>query len=84
MEEKPGSFLKFARNLGSRAVTEFNYHLVDATRANVYVGIEVESGMDAENLFKGLKNKVYSIIDLTENEAAKVHLRHMVGGKPKT
>ena len=84
LEEKPGSFLKFSRNLGSRAVTEFNYRLGDATRANVYVGIEVESGIDAENLFEDLKIKGYSITDLTENEAAKVHLRHMVGGKPKT
>jgi threonine dehydratase len=84
LEEKPGSFLKFSRNLGSRAVTEFNYRLGDATRANVYVGIEVESDIDAENLFEDLKIKGYPITDLTENEAAKVHLRHMVGGKPKT
>ena len=40
--------------------------------------------MDAENLFNGLKSKGYSVTDLTENEAAKVHLRHMVGGKPKS
>ena len=84
LEEKPGSFLKFSRDLGSRAVSEFNYRLGDATRANVYVGIEVESGIDAENLFEDLKIKGYPITDLTENEAAKVHLRHMVGGKPKT
>jgi len=65
LEEKRGSFLEFSRNLGSRAVMEFNYRLGDSTLANVYVGIEVESGMDAENLVKDLKIKGCSITDLT-------------------
>ena len=65
LEEKRGSFLEFSRNLGSRAVTDFNYRLRDSTLANVYVGIEDESGMDAENLVKDLKIKGCSITDLT-------------------
>ena len=52
LEEKPGSFLKVFQKFGEPGGYEFNYRLGDATRANVYVGIEVESDIDAENLFE--------------------------------
>ena len=74
---------KFSRvlpSLGKRAITEFNYRCADADQAHVYVGIGVKSKEDRLDLVTQLQAKGYQVFDMTENEAAKVHVRHMVGG----
>lgn len=81
IDERPGSFLRFCKALGRRAITEFNYRFADAGGAHIYVGLGVESQADREAVVSTLQNKNYSILDMTENEAAKLHVRHMVGGR---
>lgn len=79
--EEPGSFLKFCKKLGKRSVTEFNYRYFDAGLAQVFVGI-TSSGLegDREQLIEHLQADGFLVTDMTLNELAKDHIRHMVGG----
>jgi threonine dehydratase len=79
--EKPGSFLAFCRALGKRSITEFNYRFSDAQEAQVFCGVELRHG-DAERaeLIGLLTGRGYEVVDLTDNETAKLHIRYMVGG----
>tara|TARA_R110000787_G_scaffold147742_5_gene261609 strand:- start:14492 stop:16003 length:1512 start_codon:yes stop_codon:yes gene_type:complete len=79
--EKPGSFRKFCRALSQRMVTEFNYRYADNREAHIFVGIQVGSDVDRENLVGELRERGYPVADMTENEMAKLHIRHMVGGR---
>ena len=79
--EQPGSFRKFCRAIGKRGITEFNYRYADHHDAQIFVGVKVPKGDDAKNaLLENLREKGYSVEDLTDNEVAKLHLRYMVGG----
>lgn len=79
--EKPGSFKKFCAALGKRAITEFNYRMSDPQHAQIFVGVQVSpGGADRHQLVEMLQEKGYLVTDLTENEMAKLHIRHMVGG----
>ena len=79
--ERPGSFRKFCRVLGKRNITEFNYRYGHQRDAQIFVGIQIApDGNDREELVAGLEEKGYPVIDFTDNEMAKLHVRHMVGG----
>lgn len=79
--EQPGSFKRFCSALGQRNITEFNYRYADAHQAEVFVGLSVEpGGGDLSKLLQGLQRRGYTAQDLTDNEVAKLHIRHMVGG----
>ena len=78
--ERPGSFRAFCRLLGKRAVTEFNYRFADARVAHLFVGIEVAGRQETERLLSDLKRHKIEAYDLTDNEMAKLHVRHLVGG----
>lgn len=79
--EKPGSFKKFCAALGKRNITEFNYRFADDREAQIFVGVQIASeGNDREDLIEGLQQKGYAVSDFTDNEMAKLHIRHMVGG----
>ena len=79
--ERPGSFLGFCRALGRRSITEFNYRYSDNTRAHVFAGVELANGNEERaELVTHLQEKGYPVIDLTDNETAKLHVRYMVGG----
>ncbi len=79
--ERPGSFLRFCRLIGKRSITEFNYRYSDSSVAQIFVGVEL-SGGDEERLalLSRFRDKGYSIVDMTDNETAKLHIRYMVGG----
>jgi threonine dehydratase len=80
--EKPGSFKKFIEVLKNRSITEFNYRYADVKKANIFVGISLQKGREEkEKIIKYLHGNGYEIVDLTDNEMAKLHLRHMIGGK---
>ena len=79
--EKPGSFRTFCRTLGKRAVTEFNYRYADASLARVYVGVQIVPNGDRSELISSLSKAGYPVEDMTDNELAKMHVRHMVGGR---
>ena len=79
--ERPGSFLRFCQLIGKRSITEFNYRYSDASKAQIFVGIELSGGdEERESLFQRFMEKGYSIVDMTDNETAKLHIRYMVGG----
>lgn len=79
--EKPGSFRAFCATLGKREITEFNYRYDDMQQAQIYVGVQVaDEREDRDDLIEALRNKGYPVVDMTENEMAKLHTRHMVGG----
>jgi len=79
--EKPGSFLTFCELLGQRAITEFNYRISSREEAHVFVGIRIQDVAENETIQSQLESHGYPVIDLLENELAKLHIRHMVGGK---
>lgn len=79
--ERPGSFLRFCKLLGRRSITEFNYRLADGEQAQVFCGVELRSGAgERDALIEHLGDKGYQVVDMTDNETAKLHIRYMVGG----
>ncbi len=79
--ETPGSFRKFCHALGQRSITEFNYRYSDDRDAHVFVGISLHAGsQEKEQLIGKLRDHGYPLIDLSDNEVAKLHIRYMVGG----
>ncbi|MCP4188119.1 MAG: threonine ammonia-lyase, biosynthetic [Gammaproteobacteria bacterium] len=81
--ERPGSFKRFCQIIGKRQITEFNYRYADETIARVFAGIQLTNGSDEKNrLIKSLQAKNYPVVDMTDNEVAKLHTRYMVGGHP--
>jgi threonine dehydratase len=79
--ERPGSFRAFCRAIGKRGITEFNYRYADDRDAHVFVGVKLSGGEEERvTVLEGLRRQGYSLVDLTDNEVAKAHLRHMVGG----
>src|SRR5690606_31608804 len=79
--ERPGSFREFCQTIGRRAITEFNYRYADPEEAHVFAGVQLSGGIaEKEALIETLRARGYPVLDLTANEMAKTHLRHMVGG----
>jgi threonine dehydratase len=79
--EGPGSFRQFCEALGRRSITEFNYRYNDAKSAHIFVGVELTKGIDERlQLIEKLRSLRYPVADLSDNEVAKLHVRHMVGG----
>ena len=78
--EKPGSFKAFCRALSKRSITEFNYRYADSKEAHIFCGVQIQSEEDRQALLKELKKDGYAVEDFTDNEMAKLHIRHMVGG----
>jgi threonine dehydratase len=81
--ERPGAFREFCGAIGRRVVTEFNYRLSGRAQAHIFVGIATRSRQDAADLASMLNQSGYPTIDLSENELAKLHVRHMVGGRSR-
>jgi len=79
--ERPGAFLEFCRALENHVITEFNYRLSSRSEAHVFAGIGIRSGRDAAAIEQRLRRCGYTVVNLLENELAKLHIRHMVGGR---
>lgn len=80
MPEQRGSFRRFCELVGNRSVTEFNYRISDAERAHVFVGVQVSTPAEPEKIAANFRRHGFDTLDLTHDELAKTHLRHMVGG----
>jgi threonine ammonia-lyase, biosynthetic, long form len=79
--EQPGSFRKFCGIVALRGITEFNYRYGDDTDAHVFVGVQMHGGdVEKDALISELTKTGYSVLDMTDNEMAKLHIRYMVGG----
>ena len=80
--EQPGSFLDFCEIVAKRGITEFNYRYSDSSDAHVFAGLQLTGGLaEREEMIETLKDKGYAIVDMTDNEMAKIHTRYMVGGR---
>ena len=79
--EAPGSFRHFCEFIGRRGITEFNYRYSDTRKAHIFVGVQLKGGADErQELLADLRSAEYPVEDLSDNEMAKLHVRHMVGG----
>jgi threonine dehydratase len=79
--ERPGSFRRFCSLLGARNVTEFNYRIADSKDAHIFVGVEVQGRNETARIVQNLRRHGLTTLDLSDNEMAKLHARHMVGGR---
>jgi len=79
--ERPGSFKKFCATLGAKNITEFNYRIADSREAHIFVGIETVNRAETARIVRNLERHGLKTMDLSDNEMAKTHLRHMVGGR---
>jgi threonine dehydratase len=79
--ERPGSFKKFCATLGDANITEFNYRIADSKDAHIFVGVEVGDRAKTAKIVRTLRRHGLTTLDLSDNEMAKLHLRHMVGGR---
>ncbi|MDR2677888.1 MAG: threonine ammonia-lyase, biosynthetic [Zoogloeaceae bacterium] len=85
LPERPGAYKKFVSLIGRHNITEFNYRYHSEAEAHVYVGIQVANRAESLRLMQSLQKHDYPAIDLSEDETAKLHVRHMVGGHaPRT
>ncbi|MDR3323342.1 MAG: threonine ammonia-lyase, biosynthetic, partial [Zoogloeaceae bacterium] len=80
LPEKPGAYKEFVALIGKHSITEFNYRYHHRAEAHVYVGIQVANRAESLKLVKSLEQHGYPTLDLSEDETAKLHVRHMVGG----
>ena len=78
--EARGSFRRFCELVGKRNVTEFNYRIADSAAAHIFVGLSVHDRADVAKLVRNLAKHAFTALDLTDDELAKSHVRHMVGG----
>jgi threonine dehydratase len=84
--EERGSFRRFCQCLGKHGITEFNYRIgnsvqqASATEAHIFVGVQIGNREDAKAIVAAIRSAGFAVIDLTDDELAKLHLRHMVGG----
>jgi threonine dehydratase len=78
--ERPGSFREFCALLGKRNITEFNYRYADPRTAHIFVGIEVADRHETAALLRAIHKRRIEAYDLSDNEMAKLHVRHLVGG----
>jgi threonine dehydratase len=78
--EAPGSLHKFCECIGRRNLTEFNYRIADEKIAHIFVGMQIQNRADRVKMVETFEDCGFPIIDLTDDELTKLHLRHMVGG----
>jgi threonine dehydratase len=80
--ERPGSLQAFCHAIGARSITEFNYRYARAGDAHIFVGVELRDvDSDKDALIAGLVERGYPVVDMSDNEMAKIHIRYMVGGR---
>lgn len=80
--ESPGSFQNFINLIGKRSITEFNYRYGNPSEAVIFVGLQLSRGdEEKQQILERLQSHQLDVVDLSDNEMAKLHIRHMVGGK---
>jgi threonine dehydratase len=80
--EQPGSYRAFIQLLGTRSITEFNYRYADDSEAQIFVGVQLTEGSEEKHrIIEMLRGRGYPVLDMSDNEMAKLHVRYMVGGR---
>ena len=80
MPETRGSFKRFCEALGPSNITEFDYRIADAKAAQVFVGVSIKGRDEPKQLVNYFKKQGFAAVDMSDNELAKLHVRHLVGG----
>ncbi|WP_420227047.1 threonine ammonia-lyase, biosynthetic [Pigmentiphaga litoralis] len=80
MPEERGSFRRFCELVGGRSVTEFNYRMGTSAKAHVFVGLQISAHGESAKIAANFRRNGFTALDLSHDELAKTHLRHMVGG----
>ncbi|MEO7032138.1 MAG: threonine ammonia-lyase, biosynthetic, partial [Herbaspirillum sp.] len=83
MPEERGSFKRFCALVGPRNVTEFNYRINDENKAHVFVGVQISDRDESSKIAHHFEKHGFPTIDLTQDELAKLHIRHLAGGKSR-
>ncbi len=83
MPEERGSFKRFCELVGPRNVTEFNYRINDEREAHVFVGIQISNRDESGKITRNFEKHGFPTLDLTHDELAKLHIRHLAGGKSR-
>jgi threonine dehydratase len=78
--EERGSFRRFCRALGGRNITEFNYRMSNPSAANIFVGVTLQDRAEAARIVRALRRAGFRTLDMSNDEVAKGHMRHMIGG----
>jgi threonine dehydratase len=81
LPEERGSFKRFCEQIGPRNVTEFVYRISDEREAHVFVGLQISNRDESGKITKNFQKNGFRALDLTHDELAKLHVRHLVGGK---
>jgi threonine dehydratase len=79
--ERRGSFRRFCETLAGRNITEFNYRMSGPEAAHIFVGVGVQDRAETARIKRRLERAGCRTLDLSDNEIAKSHVRHMVGGR---
>ncbi|MGD1937524.1 MAG: threonine ammonia-lyase, biosynthetic [Cyanophyceae cyanobacterium] len=79
--ETPGSLRRFCDCMGDRSLTEFNYRIADTKTAHIFVGVRIANQEDGLQVKEAFEGEGFDVLELTDDELSKVHLRHMVGGR---
>ncbi|HXH01748.1 MAG TPA: threonine ammonia-lyase, biosynthetic [Candidatus Competibacteraceae bacterium] len=80
--ERPGSYRKFIQSIGRRSITEFNYRYAPGPEAQIFVGVQLHEGLEEKRqIIEMLRELGYPVLDMSDNELAKLHVRYMVGGR---
>jgi threonine dehydratase len=79
--EERGSFRRFCACLGHHNLTEFNYRMANTSEAHIFVGVQIRDREDRQKIIATLEAEGFKTLDLTDDEMAKLHLRHLVGGR---
>jgi threonine dehydratase len=79
--EERGSFKRFCKTIGARNVTEFNYRISDTKAAHVFVGLQTSNQEDTDKIAANFEKNGFGVLNVTGDELAKIHIRHLVGGK---
>jgi threonine dehydratase len=79
--EERGSFKRFCELIGPRSVTEFNYRISDEHQAHIFVGLSTRTRGESAEIAELFRQQDFAAVDLTHDELANAHLRHLVGGR---
>jgi threonine dehydratase len=79
--EEQGSFRRFCEMVGPRNVTEFNYRISDRDQAHIFVGLQIGNRLESSKIAQQFTKQGFPTLDLSNDELAKMHIRHLVGGK---
>jgi threonine dehydratase len=81
LPEKAGALDTFCNTVvRGHNITEFAYRLQERSRAHVLVGISIADRLDKQAFVEKMKQHSFDYLDMSEDDLAKEHVRHMIGG----